>query len=243
MTCPFPARRLYSAKAMSYRVGSMIGTFQALLVAILAVLPGALYTIALENSGATWAWRKTDASTLVVRLLIFSAAFHALVAPLTYYAYRRLLVNPVLENGWQISWRWYALLLAYTALPYLFGVLTEKGRRVKGNSRGAEGVRRIVALWAGGYPELRAWDWLFSKRPVGVMRLRLTNGEWKAGLFAGDSFASSYGEEGDIWLAEQYYVDDLTGRPVILNQDYVPTGAGLLIRWSEVAYADFTPWV
>lgn len=220
---------------MSYRDGTMIETLQALLVALLAVLPGALYTIARETHGAPWAWRHTDPSTLIMRFLSFSAVFHALFAPLTYYAYRRLIVNPVLENGWQISWRWYALLLAYMALPYLFGVLTQQGRRLKG-------IRRVVSLWGGKYPELRAWDRFFSDEPAGVMRLKLVNDEWKAGLFNKQSFASSYGEEGDIYLAQQYLVGE-DGFPLSLDgKTYVSAGAGLLIRWSEIRYLDFMPW-
>jgi hypothetical protein len=65
----------------------MIGTLQALLVALLAVLPGALFTIAQERSGATWAWRHTDAATLILRFLSTSAIFHAFFAPVTYHAY------------------------------------------------------------------------------------------------------------------------------------------------------------
>jgi hypothetical protein len=215
----------------------MIGTLQALLVALLAVLPGALYTLARETYGATWAWRHADASTLVMRFLIFSAVFHALSAPLTYYAYRRLIVNPVLENGWQMSWRWYALLLAYMALPYLFGVLSQKGRQVPG-------LRRVVALWGGGYPELRAWDRFFLTRPVGVMRLKLANDEWKAGLFNYQSYASGYGEEGDIYLAQQYLIDEDGFPRRTADGKYVSAGpgAGLLIRWSEIRYVDFWPW-
>jgi hypothetical protein len=212
----------------------MIETLQALLVALLAVLPGALFTIAQESHGATWAWRRTDASTLVVRFLSFSAVFHALFAPLTYYTYQRLILNPVLVNGWQLSWRWYALLLAYMALPYLLGVLTEKGRRTKG-------LRRVVGLWTGRNPELRAWDRFFSNEPVGIMRLKLATGEWKVGVFDEDSFASSYGEEGDIYLAEQYVVGD-NGSPLIKDGHYVSGEAGLLIRWPEIRYLEFTPW-
>jgi hypothetical protein len=47
----------------------MIDTFQALIVAVIAVLPGAVYTIARESHEASWAWRKTDAATLVFRFL------------------------------------------------------------------------------------------------------------------------------------------------------------------------------
>jgi Family of unknown function (DUF6338) len=139
----------------------MIGTLQALLVALLAVLPGALYTIARENSGASWAWRSTDGAT-----------------------------------------------------------------------------------------ELRAWDWFFSKRIsknpkkrlTGIIRMRLMNDEWKAGLWA-DSYASSYGEEGDLYLTYQYLVSTDGVLVEDANGDYIDGGAGLLIRWSEIRYIEFSPWI
>jgi hypothetical protein len=225
------------ARRLSYRDGTMIGTLQALLVALLAVLPGALFTIAQETHGASWAWRQTDPSGLLVRFLTFSAVFHALFAPLTYYAYRRLILNPVLANGWSISWRWYALLLAYMATPYFLGVLTEKGRDVKG-------LRWLVSLWGGRYPELRAWDRFFRNRPGGLLRLKLTDDGWKLGLFNNKgSYASGYGEDGDIYLVQQYLIDPDTGVPAVTDKgDLIEVGAGLLIRWSEVKYFDFFPW-
>jgi hypothetical protein len=109
----------------------MIGTLEALLVALIAVLPGALYTIARENHGASWAWRGTDGATLIFRLLTFSAVFHALFAWVTYRAYQQLDVTDELYDGKPISWWWYLTLLAYIAIPYLWGVLVEKQRRKK----------------------------------------------------------------------------------------------------------------
>ena len=47
----------------------MVTTFQALLVAVIAVLPGAVYTIPRESHGASWAWRKTDAATRIFRFV------------------------------------------------------------------------------------------------------------------------------------------------------------------------------
>ena len=174
----------------------MIGTLEALLVALLAVLPGALFTIAQERTGATWAWRHTDAATLIFRFLSASAIFHVAFAPLTYYAYRQLIVTDALSDGQRISWWWWPWLVAYLVVPYLWGLVTEKGRRWKKDpSKLKRSVRWVVALYAGKDPELRAWDRFFSSEPVGVVRLQLTNDEWKAGLFDEDSFASSYGEE------------------------------------------------
>jgi hypothetical protein len=91
------------AESVAYRDDRMIGSLQALLVALLAVLPGALFTIARERSGATWAWRQTDASTLIFRFLGASAVFHAFFAPVTYLAYQKLIVTDALTRGCPIS--------------------------------------------------------------------------------------------------------------------------------------------
>lgn len=64
----------------------MISTFQALLATAIAILPGAVYTIARESCGASWAWRKTDAATLIFRFLTASAFFHLLLASISYAA-------------------------------------------------------------------------------------------------------------------------------------------------------------
>ena len=222
---------------MSYRGRSMIGTLQALLVALLAVLPGALFTIAQETHGASWAWRGTDNSTLVIRFLSFSAVYHVAFAWLTYIAYQRLIITGRLAHGCPLSWKWYAVLVSYVAVPYLIGVVTETGRRVRGLSW-------LVALWGGRYPELRAWDRFFRNRPAGLLRLKLIDDGWKLGLFTKKgSYASGYGEDGDIYLVQQYLIDPDTGVPTPNHKgDLVEVGAGLLIRWSEVKFIDFFPW-
>lgn len=221
----------------------MIQTFQAFLVVLVAVLPGAVYTIARESRGATWAWRQTDAGTLAFRFLCASAVYHAILAPLTYHAYQKLILTHALGNGQTLSWWWWAVLLAYVVVPFLLGVLTEKGRGWRDSDHCAQkAVSRLVSVYAGSSPEPRAWDWFFDKKPTGIMRLRLTNGEWKAGLFDQHSFASGYGEEGDIYLANEYVVDE----DGVLADDgsggYESAGVDLLIRWSEVRYLEFSEW-
>jgi hypothetical protein len=230
--------------ALPYRDNRMIGTLQALLVAVLAVLPGALFTIAQERSGATWAWRQTDASTLIFRFLSFSAVFHVVFAWLTYHAYQNLIVTHAIADGKTISWWWYGALLLYVVVPYLCGVLTEKARRWDEDPCWLKRAGSwLAALYAGRYPELRAWDWFFSKAPSGVIRMQLQNDKWKVGVFDDRSFASSYGEDGDLYFSDQYIVDeddgvfvpDATGKPQT-------AGAALLIRWSEIRYLDFAKW-
>jgi Family of unknown function (DUF6338) len=88
----------------------VIGTFQALAIALVAVLPGALYTIARENIGASWAWRQTDTATQIFRFLSASAIFHAVFAPLTFVAYRKLVVSHAMTEGHRVSLWWWALI-------------------------------------------------------------------------------------------------------------------------------------
>lgn len=100
----------------------MIGTLQALLVAVFAVLPGALYTLARENFGATWAWRQTDTATQIFRFLSASALFHAIFAPLTYIAYQTLVVTDALAYGDRISWWWWAAIGGVCQRPLPLGL-------------------------------------------------------------------------------------------------------------------------
>jgi hypothetical protein len=70
---------------------TMIGTFQALLEAMVAVLPGALYTIAREHRNA--AWVRGDLTSRLIGFLGVSAVFQALYAPLTYWIYVHAVVH------------------------------------------------------------------------------------------------------------------------------------------------------
>jgi uncharacterized protein DUF6338 len=99
----------------------------------------------------------------------------------------------------------------------------------------------MLAFIGGRNPEPRAWDWFFSKKPTGTVRLQLTNDEWKAGLWA-DSFASGYGEEGDLYIAETYLANEDGTLQLDCNSQPISGEAGLLIRWSEVRYLEFSPW-
>ncbi|MBS1691203.1 MAG: hypothetical protein JST91_03075 [Actinobacteria bacterium] len=120
-----------SSQARCYskgRLGKVIGTFQALFVALVAVLPGSLYTIALVNRGAGWAWRKDDAANQLIGFVGVSAAFHAVFAPATYWAYREVVATNALKSG-HVSWWWWPLLLTYVVVPYGWGIVVAQSRR------------------------------------------------------------------------------------------------------------------
>jgi hypothetical protein len=221
----------------------MIGTLQALLVALLAVLPGATYTIARESRGATWAWRQTDAATLIFRFLAASAVFHAVLAPITYRAYQHLVITHKLAEGQTLSWRWWPVLLGYVVVPYAVGAVTEIGRNWQQDPCCLKrAVSRLVGLYAGRSPEPRAWDRFFSQRPYGIVRLQLTNDEWKAGLWSAGSFASQYGEDGDLYVEDEYVVDENGVLAQSADGEYQSAGVGLLISWTEIRYLEFVEW-
>lgn len=76
--------------------------------------------------------------------------------------------------------------------------------------------------------------------------MQLTNDEWKAGLWSDLSFASQYGEDGDLYLADEYVIDEngvIQREGENADGDYREAGVGLLIRWSEVRYLEFVEWL
>jgi hypothetical protein len=200
-----------------------------------------MYTTALANRGASWAWPKTDATSQVIRFLGTSAVFHAIFAPVTYCAYRQLFANHALNSGGDVRWYWWPILLLYLLVPYVWGEWTVRSRKWDAEScRLKRYFKWFVGLYTAATPEPRAWDWLFARPDLtGIVRMQLANGEWKIGYW-GESFASSYGEDGDLFMAIQYVVDD-EGVPVsnASGDAMLETGAGLLIRWSEVRYLEF----
>lgn len=228
-----------------------MSTFQALFVALLAVLPGALYTLARENFGASWAWQQTDTATQIFRFLGASAVFHVLFAPLSYWAYQNFVANRVAENaakGESLSWWWWAALAGYVILPYILGALTESSRSWRPSSlcliRWPQALLSwLLSLLAGRNPAPRAWDFLFSAPDLGgYIRLKLIGDRgWKAGLWV-DSYASGFGVDPDLYIGEEIAISD-DGEVVFVEEDgqRLPEllGRGLLIRWSEVQYLDF----
>ncbi|ORW07207.1 DUF6338 family protein [Mycobacterium kyorinense] len=221
----------------------MVTTFQALLVAIIAVLPGAVYTLARESHGASWAWRKTDAATLIFRFLATSAAFQALLAPATYYAYRHVVLTGATAPD-ELPWTWWAAIAAYITIPYLVGVWMEDSRDWKPSSRRVIGwpknaVKRTLAFISGTDPEPRAWDRLFSTDRTGYITLKLKGGEWKAGIWYRPAYASAYGEDQELYIAEQIVVSAEGAVAYDDNGDPAYLGVGLLIRWSEIEYVEF----
>lgn len=90
----------------------VIGTFQALAVVVLALLPGSLYTYAFERQAGRWGASGTDR---LLRFLTASALVHALLGAATYQAYRTLVPTGRLARGDALPWWVWLVVLGYVA--------------------------------------------------------------------------------------------------------------------------------
>lgn len=211
----------------------MISTFQALMVALLAVLPGASYTFAIERMTGSYGVNLADR---LVRFLAASAVFHALAAGAELVLYRRYVASgrPLQGLPW---WGLELVALCYVFLPILAGVLLGAARRRKW------WVGRVLV---GERNEPRAWDFLWEK-DQGIVRLKLKSGTWLAGVYGTTTDRRSYAsssptEDSDLFLAEALAVHPQTGALETDNQNkpVVPFGRpGLLVKWSEIEYLEF----
>lgn len=213
----------------------MISTFQALAVALLFLLPGAAYNFALERVAGSFGSSLADR---LVRFLAASAAFQAVFSGFELWLYREYVVTGRLADG-EVPW----LLLQCVALLYV-GLPTAIGSLV---GRGQKKRWPWVRLLTGESPEPRAWDHVWRRDTVGIVRVRLKSGSWLAGVYAKSpsgvrSYASGYPEAGDLFLSEQLVVDSVSGEFTV-DQDgrpFRPDGSpGLLLRWDEIEYLEF----
>ena len=99
----------------------------------------------------------------------------------------------------------------------------------------------------GGRPGATSLGLLVAQASRGMVRVRLKSGSWLAGVYGVSStgvqsYASGYGEDGDLFLAESLAVDDETGAFELDDEDRpirTEDPPSLLIRRSEVEYLEF----
>jgi hypothetical protein len=116
---------------------------------------------------------------------------------------------------------WAALLLAWlggpVGLPFLWRWLLR---------------RRVISRYLLP-PHASAWDWYFERRKPVFVLIHLNSGRLAGGFWGDGSFASSYPDQGDLYLSAVYKVDERGrfGEPV-------PQTDGLLIRRDEYSYLE-----
>jgi Family of unknown function (DUF6338) len=203
----------------------------AIVALSLALVPGALYVWAYERQAGG---KSIGFSDRVVRFVGGSAIFHAAFAPLTYWTWSELW--PRVTEGEPLSWAAWLLPITYVLVPIVVG--TYIGNSVQ---RSASWTR----LLTGPQPVPRAWDYLFHHQLDGWIRVRLKSGEWIAGAFADAngrrSYAASYPEPQDLYLAAAVHVDPESGEFEVTDDGEIELlPGGLLVRWEEVEYLEFT---
>jgi hypothetical protein len=97
---------------------------------------------------------------------------------------------------------------------------------------------RKAARWIGLSPVHdipAAWDWRFSKLPAGglFVLITLTEGSRVAGFFGSSSFASSDTGERDIYIEEEYDIDN--------EEVWTPrqSKVGVMISAREIRHIEF----
>lgn len=208
----------------------MPSTFQAAVVTVLALLPGALYVWAFERQAGRYGIGLSDR---VLRFIGGSAVLLSVFAgPL--YALHVNFTDEVVSGEPLPLWLT-AIPLAYVGVPLVAGTILGLGLRRNW---------RIARLLAGPDPAPRAWDYVFQYNVDGWIRCRLKSGTWLGGAYADAngkrSYAAGYPEPQDLYLAASVELDPETGAFILDGDGQPRTGSGgLLLRWEEVEYLEF----
>jgi hypothetical protein len=207
-------------------------TFIALAVAVLAILPGAVFMLAYESRIGAF---RVSVPDRVIRFLVASAALHAVFAGVSYRLYKDQIQSGSFAAGKASAWLVESVSLLYVVVPFLAGMLV--GHLAK--------KPHVAKLLNGGTYHPRAWDYLFTLNVTGIFLIRLKSGRWIAAWYntapnGRASYASGYGEDAEVYFAQQLSVDPETGE-FHLDEDDAPIvkDNGILLKWAEVEYAQF----
>jgi hypothetical protein len=214
-------------------------TGEALLVLLLAVLPGAMFTFGFERQAGAFGVTLADR---VLRFVAVSAAFTAAYAWPVYLARSALLSGDLDAPRFGLLWGSGVLglgipLVCGTTIGGLYASrrTRDRWRRLRRRLSPAREARLLRAV-LGPDPAPRAWDHLFSERPTAYLRVRTTAGGWLGGAFAEESYAGGFPQDGDLYLEEAWHVDEqgVFGQKALGYAVYVPAAT---IAYIEIVAA------
>jgi hypothetical protein len=198
-------------------------------ILLIAIIPGGIYIWTVERIVGRWGVGFSDR---LFRFIGVSVGFHVLIAPVTYaiwYGYLRH--GARLPESKLPLWLW-PVALAFVLVPACVGILV--GAAYRRGDRWAKLVSGSAAP--------TAWDALFGTDPAGWVLMRLKSGAWVGGAYAAGSYSGGFPEPADIFLSEEYRVDQDSGEfEPGADRNGVPVGYGLLVRWDEIEYLEFAP--
>jgi hypothetical protein len=184
----------------------------ALVLLVLVILPGAMYTWAYERQvsafGVTFADR-------FLRFFAISMIYHLVLGwPEFFLVKESLQTSDPTAHEFALLWVGVALVIA---VPASSGTVVG-GLYATRKSRSSDWLRvrrllgaredRLLEVVLGRSPAPRAWDAFFSERPTTYLRVKTTDGQAVAGLFADQSYAGGFPEDPDLLLEEAWSVDD-----------------------------------
>lgn len=201
-------------------------------ILLLAVLPGAAYTWALERQVGSFGVALADRS---LRFFGSSVVFHAVLAWPEYGLYRLFLEGqPDVRGAFAALWGAIVMLLV---IPFAVGSLLGGLYRTRSTRDQWSWVRHQIApdreqallrFALGHDPAPRAWDHLFSTRESTYLRVLTTGGNWIGGGFADASYAGGFPNDADLLLEETYSLDPDTadlvqplGYPVYIPASHI----------------------
>ena len=210
-------------------------TFQGVMVAVLTVLPGALYTWGFERQVGQWGASLGDR---LLRFAGWSALLHATLAPLTFILWDRFVRTGRFEQGDLPVWLWFVT-IGYVAAPIAAGEVIGRSARTRG---------RLGRFVVGPHPSPTAWEHVFFRRELAVIRIRLTSGSYVAGWFTAlsdteKSYASGFPNQPiDLWLVRGVQVDPTTGEfATQADGSLIMLESGILVRYDQIEVLEFIP--
>lgn len=214
-------------------------TTLGLFILVVAVLPGSVYTWAYERQASAFGASFTDRT---LRFVAVSMCFQLVLAWPEYGAYRFAAASTHGFGAGEFGVLW-AVLAILIFVPLGFGTAlgglyatrtTREGWRWIRRFLSADMEMRLLSLLLGRTPAPRAWDHFFSERPTAYLLIRLLDGRWVAGRFADLSYAGGFPHDQDLFLEEEWAVDQETGQLVgdtgLGSPLYVPGGQVQLIE-------------
>lgn len=215
-----------------------IESVQALLIASLAVVPGAIYTWVFERNDGAAGDRPAERLLRFVAISLLLSLVSTL--PIGYWFYSQYYVTGALQRGDVPVLILYVCLGSVVLLPAILGWIA--AGYVKKGLPGA-------SVLASRNRRPRGWDHVFNgQRWSGKIRIKTTDGTWFIGLWSAQSsknsmpgsFAAGYPNDQDLYFVDTFQVDPTNGMPVVAdNGTWARNGTAMLIQWSNVAFAEF----
>lgn len=211
----------------------------AVLVVVVAVLPGSVYTWAYERQASPYGVTLRDRT---LRFITVSLFYHLILAWPEYAVYRVAIEGHGIPQPVRFAVFW-AGLLVLVAIPGGIGTVLGGLYATRNTRHGWQWVRGwlsprgeqlLLRMTLGRTPAPRAWDDLFSDRPNVYLRVRTVDGTWIAGRFARDSYAGGFPYQTDVLLEEAWSVDQETGRLGHSGLGYAVYVPAVWIAWMEV---------